>query len=98
MITSHLSSVWTLLSTFVVGFLLGAVVQAAYAKWKLRRDLDLTGDPEPMEEWNLEQMSDQELYEKFGLWQGEGLPPEIEGHLIRSRLQQSWITPRNRRK
>ena len=87
MISGHFSSFWALLATFIVGFVLGAVVQPAFAKWKLRRDLDLTGDPEPME-WNPEEMSDEELYEKFGIWPGKkGLPPKHKGHVLTTRLQ-----------
>jgi hypothetical protein len=80
-ITTHLN-VWALLATLVVGFVLGAVVQAAYAKWKLRRDLDLTGDPGTME-LNPEDMSDEgdvrpvrhRAWEQAASPPGGGAPP-----------------------
>jgi hypothetical protein len=88
MITSHLSSIWALLATFVVGFVLGAVVQAACAKWKRGRELRaLAAGLTPIDD------------EEFGMWRGKGLPPGCQAHLrINSELNRVGPTPRNRRK
>jgi hypothetical protein len=90
MITSHLSSAWALLATLIGGFVLGAVVQAAYAKWKVRRDFGLTGGPELIDdedERNPEEMSDEELSDEFDIWSSKRrLRPEMEGHLLGTAL------------
>ena len=99
MITSHVSSVWALLATLIVGFVLGAAVQAAYAKWKLRRVFGLTGGPELMDdedEQNPEEMSGEELYDEFDIWSSKKrLRPEMEEHLLHTALQSP---PRDRQK
>jgi hypothetical protein len=104
MITSHLSSVWALLATLIGGFVLGAVVHAAYAKWKLRRDFDLTGGPEPKDDEdkrNPQEMSDEELSDEFDIWSSKRrLRPEMEGHLLRTALPMKTVHrgPLNKRR